>query len=257
MKRGDKVELESKITTATSKGIAKYFFLLIVFVIFYPNILNTLSWAWRFSGNNSNVFTSLGILAYLIFLVLTILYVFAVIESVIHIEPTFRGQRIEYMVMEKEERKEYMKKVLKNIGFFKNERLEPIIIGGIWLGGLSLFLCVSLGFKQFFSSFFTWWVPWRILIFSLTSLAEEIMFRYGLFRHMRVLMKKKFWPYVISSVIFAAMHLYSFGSTTVIEHVVGTFFLGLILAWIYESSDYSIYPSWIVHIIGDVIAFSA
>ncbi len=160
------------------------------------------------------------------------------------------------MIMQKEEKKEYMKKVLKNIGFFKNERLESIIIGIIWLGGLSLFLCISLGFKQFFSSFLTWWVPWRILIFSLTSLAEEIMFRYGLFRHMRILMKRSFWPYVISSVIFASMHLYSFGSTTVIEHVVGTFCLGLILAWIYELSHYSIYPSWIVHMTGDVIAFS-
>ena len=119
MKRGDKVELESKITTATSKGIAKYFFLLIVFVIFYPNILNTLSWAWRFSGNNSNVFTSLGIQAYLIFLVLTILYVFAVIESVVHIEPTFRGQRIEYMIMEKEEKKEYMEKSSKEYWLFQ------------------------------------------------------------------------------------------------------------------------------------------
>lgn len=112
--------------------------------------------------------------------------------------------------------------------------------------GLSTVLIATLGFERFFSSFLTLWVPWRILILSLTSLAElEVMFRYGLFRHLRMLMKGRIWPYIISSFVFSIEHYYTVGVVTLASmHVVGTFFLGLILAYIYESSDYSIYPVW-------------
>ncbi len=248
--------METEMPAVTSRGIAKYFFLLIVFVIVYPNILNILNWIWWMGGNTSSVFASVGIPAYVIFLGLDLLYVFVVFESMIHIESIFRGQHTEYMIMERREKKVYMREVIKSIGFFRNKETKPIVIGIVWLAGVSVVLIVSLGFERFLLSFLTFWVPWRVLIFSLSSLAEEIMFRYGLFRHLRILMKGRFWPYVISSAVFAAMHFYSFGLTSSVEHVIGTFFLGLILAWIYESADYSIYPSWIVHMIGDVIAFS-
>jgi len=243
-----------KEQTISPKDIFKYFFLLVVFILIYPYILSIPSITWAISGHASNYFVSLGAMAYVVYFFFLPLYLFIVIESVVHAEPIFNGETLRYT--EKSEKRSYLRSVLKNIGFFKTDKKKPVVIGVIWLAGIFSVMLFSFGTSVFFRNLLTFWVLWRILLFSFTSLAEEIMFRYGLFKHMRMLMKGKFWPYVISSAVFAAMHFYSFGVTSAAKHVVGTFSLGLILAWIYESADYSIYPSWIVHMIGDVVAFS-
>ncbi len=82
------------------------------------------------------------------------------------------------------------------------------------------------------------------LVGFVVPLAEELFFRGLLFRWLRQFLKP--WPAIlISSAIFGALH----GELSIAG---ATFFIGIILAWLYEKSG-SLWTSVTVHVINNAI----
>ncbi len=87
------------------------------------------------------------------------------------------------------------------------------------------------------------------VFFLLTPMAlgEEIIFRYGIFRYLKEKRINGFLVYVIGAAVFAGFHYYKNISGLPVQSVINAFVLGMFLQWIYEKSEWSIYPGWFIH----------
>lgn len=93
---------------------------------------------------------------------------------------------------------------------------------------------------------FIFWIP--------LTLEEELIFRYGLFKHLREKKINVVIVYMIAAFIFGLGHFYKDGISGPFESLIlGTIF-GLFSQFAYESTGWSIYTSWLLHLISNVLA---
>ncbi|BBJ29100.1 CPBP family intramembrane glutamic endopeptidase [Athalassotoga saccharophila] len=92
---------------------------------------------------------------------------------------------------------------------------------------------------------FIFWIP--------LTLEEELIFRYGLFKHLREKKINALIVYIIASLIFGSGHFYKDGISGPFESLILGTIYGLFFQFAYESSGWSIYTGWLLHLVSNVL----
>lgn len=94
----------------------------------------------------------------------------------------------------------------------------------------------------------------RTILWIPITLEEELTFRYGLFKYLRRKKINVIFVYLLSALIFGSGHFYKDGLTTpLMSFVLGTL-SGLFYEFAYESSGWSIYVSWALHLFSNSLS---
>ena len=93
-----------------------------------------------------------------------------------------------------------------------------------------------------------------VLFVAPMSLAEEVIFRYGIFKYIRQMHVNVIISYLISAIIFGLGHFYKNNGLPPVLSVVWVSAFGILLQMVYEGSGWSIYPSWGFHTLNNVAA---
>ncbi len=140
--------------------------------------------------------------------------------------------------------------LFQDSGFFRfNPKKKQFKIFLILLAAFISMYLFGLSHITSFGNFLKMIIFWIPL-----TLEEELIFRYGLFKHLREKKINTVLVYVIAALIFGSGHFYKDGITGPFESlIIGTIY-GLFFQFSYESTGWSIYPSWILHLISNALA---
>jgi hypothetical protein len=140
--------------------------------------------------------------------------------------------------------------LFKDAGFFrfkpekKKFRIFLIILALLIWKYVDNFNSVS-SHKNFFEGVILW-IP--------MTLKEELVYRYGLFKYLRDKKINTILAYTIPAIAFGIGHYYKNSFLSPIGSVIYTTVIGLFLQFAYESTGWSIYASWILHIMNNSLA---
>lgn len=138
---------------------------------------------------------------------------------------------------------------IKKVGFTSKIRLSMLF-----------FVVAIFLFLMIIPSFISVVISDKYLILNLVfflapiTLAEEIIFRYGIFKYLRQMHVNAIIPYVLSAIIFGSEHFYKNNGFSPISSFIWTSAFAFLLQMVYEGSGWSIYPSWFLHLLNDVSA---
>jgi len=140
--------------------------------------------------------------------------------------------------------------LLQDAGFLKFKPKKKQF--KIFLVLLALFISMYLFYLPHITSLenlfknFIFWIP--------LTLEEELIFRYGLFKHLREKKINAVIVYMIAAFIFGIGHFYKDGINGPFESLILGTIYGLFFQFAYESTGWSIYTSWLLHLVSNVLA---
>ena len=95
---------------------------------------------------------------------------------------------------------------------------------------------------------------WSLTVFlAPMTLSEELFVRYGLFKVLRQSKINSFWAYIIPALVFSSMHYYYNMGCSPLYSTISAFFMSLFFQFAYESTGWSIYIPWFLHLFQDLV----
>lgn len=171
-----------------------------------------------------------------------------IIIGTVTLRVMFDSKRIKSIEYIDDFKKQFIEET-KKIGFTSKLRFSMLFVVAV------IFL-----FPMIFPSFVSFVVNDKSLILNLVfflapiTLAEEIIFRYGIFKYLRQMHVNAIIPYILSAIIFGLGHFYENNGLSPMLSVIWISAFAILLQMIYEGSGWSIYPSWFFHLLNDITA---